>query len=389
MEKGGMRRSTSARAGLSCVLYAALAAGCWGGTDTEGGEPSAEQIAQAVRDGCAPASFAGKIARAGTDAVDLLMVVDNSGSMRAELASVARELPELALALTSGDLDGDGAPDILPVQSLRVGVVTSNLGAAFIERVVPACEVPGDNGRLVRSPSGQLYFEYHAGDSVSAFDELAATLKELGAHGNGCGIEQPFEASLAALTGDAPHGRGRGPDNGDFLRDDSVLGVLLMTDEDDCSALPPQQLFDPDGDTENFNMVCALQADEPGVLVPVETFVARLRALRADFPSRLVFGAFAGVPTGTTLSPEQILELPAMQIVPGDSPAQPLPRAACESEHAAASPARRVTRAVSAFGAQGIVQSICDEDLAQRMQRTVMQLAKSFEPLPACADNGS
>jgi hypothetical protein len=380
-------RAGGARCGaLSSLLFATLSGACWGGPaqSEQVGEPSLDQIEQAVRDGCAPASFAGKIARAGTDEVDLLFVVDDSGSMREELESVSRELPKVAQALTSGDLDGDGTADILPVQSLRIGVVTSNLGADFLEHLVPSCGVPGDNGAMLRSADGQRYFEFHAGDPLSAFEALTATVAASGT--DGCGLEQPFEAALAALTGEPAYGRSHdGPDNGDFLRERSVLGVLLISDEDDCSALPPQRLFE---DTEGLNMVCALKAEDPGVMTTVDSFVVRLRALRDNLPSRLVFGAFAGVPAGTSLSAAEILKDPRMQIVPDETSEHPtadLPRPVCTSDHGSASPARRITQAVGAFGDQGIVQSICDADLAQRMQTTVHMRPKSFAPRPAGA----
>jgi hypothetical protein len=54
----------------------------------------------------------------------------------------------------------------------------------------------------------------------------------------GCGYEQPFKAIGLAL-GDHPHNEG-------FLRDDAALLVLVLSDEDDCSSTPGNELFDPD-----------------------------------------------------------------------------------------------------------------------------------------------
>ena len=53
----------------------------------------------------------------------------------------------------------------------------------------------------------------------------------------GCGFEAPLEAVYRVLTTPAI--------NPGFLRDDALLVVILMTDEDDCSAPPDTTLFDP------------------------------------------------------------------------------------------------------------------------------------------------
>jgi hypothetical protein len=48
---------------------------------------------------------------------------------------------------------------------------------------------------------------------------------------NGCGFESPLEAMLQALNPDAAWNQGTRP----FLRDDASLGIVLLTDEYDCS----------------------------------------------------------------------------------------------------------------------------------------------------------
>jgi len=45
------------------------------------------------------------------DEVDLIFLVDNSGSMADEQVALQRELPSLVSALVSGDQDGDGVED--------------------------------------------------------------------------------------------------------------------------------------------------------------------------------------------------------------------------------------------------------------------------------------
>ena len=71
-------------------------------------------------------------AQNGVDQVDVLFVIDNSGSMSEEQVKLSKELPRLVRVLASGDLDGvpnaDGQPDFQPVASLHLGVVSSDLG---------------------------------------------------------------------------------------------------------------------------------------------------------------------------------------------------------------------------------------------------------------------
>jgi hypothetical protein len=62
--------------------------------------------------------------------VDLLFVIDDSGSMLEEQSAVIPEVPNLVRVLTSGDLDGDGTQDFLPIEDLRVAVTSTNMGTS-------------------------------------------------------------------------------------------------------------------------------------------------------------------------------------------------------------------------------------------------------------------
>ncbi|PKN22287.1 MAG: hypothetical protein CVU65_15355 [Deltaproteobacteria bacterium HGW-Deltaproteobacteria-22] len=87
---------------------------------------------------------------------------------------------------------------------------------------------------------------------------------------SGCGMEQPLEAMRLALTD--PSGANEG-----FLRPDADLAILLISDEDDCSA-SDTELFNPDGAVDSelgslsafrcteFGVVC----DEPWVRPMIE-----------------------------------------------------------------------------------------------------------------------
>jgi hypothetical protein len=57
----------------------------------------------------------------------------------------------------------------------------------------------------------------------------------------GCGFEHQFESTRQALI-KAIEQRA---DNAGFWRDDALLGVVMLTNEDDCSVPPDSRLFDP------------------------------------------------------------------------------------------------------------------------------------------------
>ena len=61
---------------------------------------------------------------------------------------------------------------------------------------------------------------------------------------NGCGFESQFESTYYALTY-AAMTKAEHPQNGGFLRKDAVLGIVMLTNEDDCSVGPQSLLLNP------------------------------------------------------------------------------------------------------------------------------------------------
>ena len=79
----------------------------------------------------------------------------------------------------------------------------------------------------------------YAGDIADAFSCIAA----LGT--GGCGFEHQLASVRHALGGDAD---GVPPENQGFLRDDALLAIVLITDEDDCSAPDGHRPLRPEPD---------------------------------------------------------------------------------------------------------------------------------------------
>jgi hypothetical protein len=155
--------------------------------------------------------------------VDILFVLDNSGSMTMMQDRLRATFPQF--------LERLAAPDGLP--NLHVGVVTTDLGTRGGAQI-GACTAQGDDGRLRRLPeSPDQYFLSDIADPATGArttnyqGSLANALTQLADQGSqGCGYEAPLAAMRRALT----H-----PDNASFLRPEASLAVLIFSNEDDCS----------------------------------------------------------------------------------------------------------------------------------------------------------
>lgn len=323
--------------------------------------------------------------------VDLLFVIDNSNSMTEEQASLAAQIPGLVRALVDPpDDDGDGAPDWLPIVDLQIGVVTTDMGTGGFP--VPTCPSSdfGDDGVLRTRGRADLgcrptypsilRFEPGAGTSPEAYAADVACVAQAGT--GGCGFEQPLEAALKALSPSAPtsytsasyeppvffrstagHGDGA---NAGFVRDETLLAVAIVTDEEDCSAADPA-LFDPTSSTYDAepNLRCFRY---PEALHPVQRYVEGLAALRARRPDLLAFALVVGIPEDLARERpthddfRRILNDSRMQErVDRDMPSRLEP--SCETSRGVAFPPRRLVRVAHAIGpGRTTVHSICQAD---------------------------
>ncbi|HJL18477.1 MAG TPA: hypothetical protein RMH99_22625 [Sandaracinaceae bacterium LLY-WYZ-13_1] len=329
--------------------------------------------------------------------VDLLFVVDNSNSMAEEQASLAEELPSVVRSLVDPpDADGDGTPDWVPIEDLRVGVVTADMGTGGF--TVPTCARSdfGDDGVLRTDGATAIdgcratyptfsRFDPAGGSSAEefAFDVSCVTTVGTG----GCGFEQQLEASLKAVSPSAPTaatGPGYEPPtffggtsghadgaNAGFVRDDSLLAVVVVTDEEDCSASDPE-LFNPSsaryGSTD-LNLRCFVHEAE--ALHPVSRYVEGLAALRATRPDLLAFALIAGVPPDlATPAPtdeayQAILDDPRMETrIDPSMPTRLVPSCDVPGRGLAFPPRRLVEVARRLSPARSTVQSICQADFS-------------------------
>jgi hypothetical protein len=250
-------------------------------------------------------------------AIDLLLVLDDSASMAARQdALVARLAPEL-------DKIPGGVPE------LRVRVISSSLPAPGLA-AFPGC-APAEPRTCV--PAGGYLQATQVCDQHSNFSGSITDAFACAAHIGtaGCGWEQPLAAARAALEGDPQ-------DGSRFLRRDAYLVVLIVTDEDDCSAVPGASPFGaPPASPDDPALAARCRAaDRDGALVPVGDYVQFLQGLKPR-PYQVVASVLAGPPDGDPLGP------------------------ACERDGSPVFPAARLRTFVDAFEERGQLIDLCSQ----------------------------
>jgi hypothetical protein len=182
--------------------------------------------------------------------LDLVFAIDNSPSMAPKQAKLKAQFPKLIDALKD---PGDGTlPD------LRLAIIDSDLGtgAAYGSGSCGPKTLPdgtesayGDLGRFQMigatacgvTSTTDLWLEHkqgqpvnYTGDIGDVFTCLATNLGTLG-----CGEEHSLQAFEFAL---AAHGVGNEVQQG-MLRPNAYLGLVFLTDEEDCSAATDDGIF--------------------------------------------------------------------------------------------------------------------------------------------------
>ena len=333
-----------------------------------------------------------------TDELDLLLLVDSSGSMVEEQDALARELPALVRAFATGDVDGDGAQDFPAVASLQVGTISPDMGTGGHE--VPTCSEPflGDDGVLLGAgnlfdasceesyPRVQRFEPGAPGADAERFARNVSCVAQLGT--DGCGFEQQLEAALKAVTpstsatsfqaGTRGHADGA---NAGFVRERAVLALVNVTDENDCSAADPE-LFDLDSPrfATDPNLRCS---DYPEALHPVSRYAEGFLDAKGGDASRLVFANIAGIPRDLEgASGDAILADPRMEErVDPREPFQLEPSCTTLYEEAPpgrASPPRRLVETASALEARGaatVNASICRASFGDAVGRILARVA--------------
>jgi hypothetical protein len=326
--------------------------------------------------------------------LDLLFVIDNSGSMTQEQESLRRNFP-----LFMRELEQAGVPD------LHLAIVSSDFGAGGLN--ADGCRGLGDQGRfrfrsgcglpdggpafLSIDSQGQANF---SGSLVDAFSCLA----DLGIQG--CGYEHQLQSMRVALSSYNPELQA-------FLRPDARLAIVIVSDEDDCSGDPASELYRESRPDQEASFRCATSghlcgdrdvpasdgfrvplascrplehaADEAARrqrLINVSEFVRHVQGLKPGRPDRIIVSGVIGwrddvqvnyaIQRGATRPGSGLLDL-----VP-----------VCNTEAGTAAPALRLKAFTDAFGSNGSWHSICGADLRGAMQQIGRAIVKADSCLP-------
>lgn len=357
--------------------------------------------------------------------IDILFMIDNSSSMTSMQQKLLAQLPAFIQVLQM-------LPNGLP--NVHIGVVSSDMGAPGDSTSSIGCTPAGDDGAFHAAPEGACTATTLAnGDNfISSVDgqtnftdpieKVFQCIALLGA--SGCGFEHQLASIDRALGAD---GSGVPASNANFLRNEAYLGIVLLTNEDDCSAPSNTPLFSLNGGQQSianplgpianyrcnqFGHLCngmspplnppngATTLDMTGCtsndsggpmnLTPVTTFVSHIKALKPDPDNQILVAAITAPP-----EPYTVEWVPPASPPPGTS-GQLWPQVmhSCGAKGSSdvnpaatmnatdgsfGDPGVRVTQFVHSFP-NSVVASICDPSYAASMTAIATKLGALIKP---------
>jgi hypothetical protein len=206
--------------------------------------------------------------------VDIVFVVDNSGSMQQEQANLARNFPGFMQELAN-----------LQIADVRIAVVNTDLGAGAMT-ANPQCAptTPGGDRGLFCHVRGMDFCQRCGVDTSQGrflrtvpinfpggLPQVFTCVAMIGF--GGCSFQQPLGALTKALVQ---------AENGSFLRADAYLAFVIITDGDDCSVPPDSALFAQPIANQDWSLRCALEGhvcagSHPTGTQPVDFALAECR----------------------------------------------------------------------------------------------------------------
>jgi hypothetical protein len=327
-----------------------------------------------------------------TPKLDLLFVIDNSGSMASEQRRLRSDFKHMMEAFEKR----------AGIADLHVAVVSTDVGAANVDCGESGKRPGGDLGQFKVGNgcglmSGAKFLSSQPGVAKNfegSLTDVFSCMSDLGT--KGCGYEHTLLSMRLALDDKNT------PENAGFLRRDADLGIVIITDEDDCSAPPRSTLFSDSSfvnqapslrcalkghvcnnqrisaqNQEQSLAACEASADGGGELYPVDDFVNFVKGLKSGTSAKLLVSALAGwtreAETGKyALGPNKDGQLDLVPVCQNKDP--------LSTEPDTAFPALRIKRFIDAFDKSGTLQSICQEDFRPAMEKIGDAWAKLVAP---------
>jgi hypothetical protein len=331
--------------------------------------------------------------------IDIVFMVDDSSSMMPLQAKLTTNFPVFMDVLK-------GLPGGLP--NVHIGVVSSSMGAGR-NGSIEHCPTGGAGGVFQSMARGQCTttglmpgqtFIANVNGMANYTGDISTVFSCIAALGDGgCGFEHQFESVLRALGAD---GAGPAPAlNANFLRPDAFLAIILITNEDDCSAPPDSDLFDSSSATitdplgplqsyrcNEFGHLCGGHAPprtpagptdltgtcasaEDGRLLRVTDVVNAIKKLKPD-PTKILVAAIAGPP-----KPYVVNAGPSL--LKGDVSMWPYVQHSCmAADGTYADPSIRIQQWVDAFGSNGVFEEICNDSFKPALTVIANEIGKKI-----------
>lgn len=270
--------------------------------------------------------------------MDIVFVVDDSGSMEEEQVNLAANFPKFVAKIDSFTTASGSKLD------WRAAVTTTGRTAKYTMEVNLPVPIPGAP-KLPPTPvsekgdDGAFRMTAACGTTkrwVERSDPNASTdfscLAQVGT--GGPALEMPLEATKLALNDRMADGTNAG-----FLREDALLAVVILTDEDDCSR-----------DDNDFTYVATDECSTANGMKPVVDYKNMLDNV-AKGSGRWATAVIAG-------------------------------EKSCSSSFGDAVEAKRLKEFVSLAGSNGAFSSICEGDLTQGLEKALETFDTACKALP-------
>ena len=291
-------------------------------------------------------------------------------------------------------------PNGLP--NVHIAVISADMGAG--DGSISGCSGLGNAGIFQSTARGSCTnttlapgatFISNVGGQRNYTGDLSDVFSCIAVLGeSGCGFEHQLASVARALGAD---GAPAPAENAGFLRPDALLAIILVTNEDDCSAQAGVPLFDtsvnmnlasqlgppanfrcnefghvcngaapprnaPNGQvTDTVTLTGCAPAECGGYLTPVAEYVARIKALKAAPDQEIVVAAI----TGPATPYEVHWKTPSLS---DTGPWPEVGHSCLAADTSFADPAIRLSAWVNAFGTNGFLSSICESNFAPALQ---------------------